>query len=152
MPSVQTQPTSRKEKGLQSKAKSKAKSKSKSEPDTHRCFHCQSEGTNYQRCSQCHMAWYCQKSCQKLHWKHHKRACVAAVAAKAKRATMAREATAAREGAGDGAHEVCVICADEPIKDPVEVRGVWALRHVRLSVRARPSSSHHPTHLHHPPP
>ena len=99
----------------------------KSEPDTHRCFHCQSEGTNYQRCSQCKMAWYCSHSCQKIHWKQHKRACIAAVSAKAKRATMAREATAARGGAGGGAFDVCVICADEPIKDPVEVRRVRAL-------------------------
>ena len=106
--------------------KATAKKDAKAEPDAHRCFHCQTEGTGYKCCSQCKMAWYCSRSCQKLHWKHHhKRVCVAAVAAKAKRATMAREATAAREGAGSGTYDdVCVICADEPIKDPVKVGAV----------------------------
>ncbi len=43
--------------------------------ETHRCFHCQSEGAKMMCCSQCHRAWYCGKPCQKKHWKAHKRIC-----------------------------------------------------------------------------
>ena len=53
-------------------------------------------------CSQCDSAWYCGKSCQKQHWKQHKKACVKAVkAAKAAEAAEAEaaEAAAAAEGA-----------------------------------------------------
>ena len=60
--------------------KKKGKGASASE-DTHRCFHCQTESTKMMCCSQCHRAWYCGKPCQKKHWKQHKKACVAAVAA-----------------------------------------------------------------------
>ena len=51
------------------------------EPETHRCFHCETESTKMMCCSQCHRAWYCGRPCQKKHWKQHKRACAAAVAA-----------------------------------------------------------------------
>ena len=61
--------------------KGKGKKKANAPPeDTYRCFHCQSDGARM-CCSQCHRAWYCGKPCQKKHWKQHKRACVAAVAA-----------------------------------------------------------------------
>ena len=87
--------------------------------DTHRCFHCQTESTKMMCCSQCRRAWYCGKPCQKKHWKYHKRACGAAVAAEARRATVRREATEAR-----GGHridkEMCVICVS-PVVAPVEL-------------------------------
>ena len=51
--------------------------------ETHRCFHCQTESTKMMCCSQCHRAWYCGRPCQKKHWKQHKKACTAAVAAEA---------------------------------------------------------------------
>eukprot|EP00618_Florenciella_parvula_P008499 CAMPEP_0119472670 /NCGR_PEP_ID=MMETSP1344-20130328/4631_1 /TAXON_ID=236787 /ORGANISM="Florenciella parvula, Strain CCMP2471" /LENGTH=275 /DNA_ID=CAMNT_0007505649 /DNA_START=1336 /DNA_END=2161 /DNA_ORIENTATION=+ len=54
------------------------------EPEIHRCFHCETESTKRMCCSQCHRAWYCGRPCQKKHWKQHKRACVAAVAAEAR--------------------------------------------------------------------
>eukprot|EP00618_Florenciella_parvula_P021640 CAMPEP_0119537944 /NCGR_PEP_ID=MMETSP1344-20130328/50489_1 /TAXON_ID=236787 /ORGANISM="Florenciella parvula, Strain CCMP2471" /LENGTH=69 /DNA_ID=CAMNT_0007580643 /DNA_START=79 /DNA_END=285 /DNA_ORIENTATION=- len=49
----------------------KGKSKGAAAPpeETHRCFHCQSEGAKMMCCSQCHRAWYCGKPCQKKHWK-----------------------------------------------------------------------------------
>ena len=88
-------------------------------------------------CSQCHIAWYCDRSCQKLHWKQHKRACVAAVAAEAQQATRVREATVAARGgggvggaAGAGVDETCVICIG-PVIEPVEVRRRWAGVHWR---------------------
>eukprot|EP00618_Florenciella_parvula_P039439 CAMPEP_0119472460 /NCGR_PEP_ID=MMETSP1344-20130328/4513_1 /TAXON_ID=236787 /ORGANISM="Florenciella parvula, Strain CCMP2471" /LENGTH=122 /DNA_ID=CAMNT_0007505413 /DNA_START=650 /DNA_END=1015 /DNA_ORIENTATION=+ len=56
--------------------------------ETHRCFHCQSEGAKMMCCSQCHRAWYCGKPCQKKHWKLHKKACVAVVAAAVLRAAL----------------------------------------------------------------
>ena len=59
------------------------------------------------------------RPCQKKHWKQHKRACVAAVAAEARRATLSREATAAR-GGGDIDKETCVICIG-PVMAPVEL-------------------------------
>ena len=101
--------------------------------ETHRCFHCQSDAKpgmhpsdGLMRCSQCHIAWYCQQSCQKRHWKLHKPACVAAVAAEARRATRAREATAAAR-AGRSKNEMCVICIG-PVVEPVEVSGPSVLR------------------------
>ena len=53
--------------------------------DLFRCFLCQREGQSppLRRCSQCEIAFYCSKDCQRGHWKTHKAACVAAVAAKA---------------------------------------------------------------------
>ena len=54
-------------------AKGKGKGKAAAPPeDTHRCFHCQSDGAKM-CCSQCHRAWYCARPCQKKHWKLHKR-------------------------------------------------------------------------------
>ena len=87
---------------------------------THRCFHCQSESTEMMCCSQCHRAWYCGRPCQKKHWKLHKKACVAAVAAEARQATLSREATEARGGGGGAANETCVICIG-PVRSPVEL-------------------------------
>ena len=87
--------------------------------DTHRCFHCQTESTKMMCCSQCHRAWYCGRPCQKQHWKLHKRACVAAVAAEARRATLRRKATEARGGGGID-KETCVICVG-PVVAPVEL-------------------------------
>ena len=53
--------------------------------DLFRCFLCQKEGRSppLRRCSQCEVAYYCSKTCQRGHWKLHKAACIAAVAAKA---------------------------------------------------------------------
>jgi len=88
-------------------------------PETHRCFHCQTESTKMMCCSQCHRAWYCGRPCQKKHWKQHKKACVAAVAAEARRAALRRAATAARGGDGID-KETCVICVG-PVVAPVEL-------------------------------
>ena len=79
--------------------KTGAKGKGGDAPEAHRCFHCQSEGVK-RFCSQCHLAWYCGKPCQKKHWKLHKKACVAAVAVDARQATLRRapRRAAASEG------------------------------------------------------
>ena len=93
-----------------------------------RCFLCQKEGRSppLQKCSQCEVAYYCGKTCQKAHWKKHKPVCIAAVAAKAQDATRQRLARAVREkgkdkvkGGKDDA--LCVICLGPPV-DPVMVR------------------------------
>ena len=86
--------------------------------DTHRCFHCDSEGARM-CCAQCNRAWYCGRPCQKRHWKRHKKACVASIAAEARRAARMREATAARGGEGFD-KETCVICVG-PVVAPVEL-------------------------------
>ena len=129
--------------------KGKSKSKGKKADDSHRCFHCHMDGARL-RCSQvssiclyaptrgppppppptspttdtrsqCKRAWFCGRACQKKHWREHKRACVAAVAADARRATRVREATAARRGDGGGSwNDECVICAAAPVVAPVE--------------------------------
>ena len=101
------------------KAGKKAGKKGNAEPKTRRCFHCQAESTKMMCCSQCHIAWYCGKACQKKHWKLHKRACSAAVAAEARRATLRRKATAARGGSTID-KETCVICVG-PVVAPVEL-------------------------------
>lgn len=42
--------------------------RSTAERETHRCFHCYSNGAKM--CfSQCHRAWYFGKPCQNNHWK-----------------------------------------------------------------------------------
>ena len=53
--------------------------------DLFTCFHCGKEGRSppLRRCSQCEIAYYCSKTCQRGHWKRHKAACIAAVAARA---------------------------------------------------------------------
>lgn len=63
--------------------------------DLFTCFHCGKEGRSppLRRCSQCEIAYYCSKTCQKGHWKKHKDACIAAVAAKAEDARRERLAT-----------------------------------------------------------
>ena len=64
--------------------------------DLFRCFLCQREGQSppLRRCSQCEIAFYCSKECQRGHWKTHKAACVAAVAAKAQDAARQQLARA----------------------------------------------------------
>ena len=98
--------------------------------DLFRCFLCQREGRSppLRRCSQCEIAFYCSKECQRGHWKTHKAACVAAVAAKAQDAARQRLARAVRakgkakvERAADDA--LCVICLGPPV-DAVEV-SIW---------------------------
>ena len=106
-----------------------------------RCFLCQREGPSppLRKCSQCEAAYYCSKTCQKAHWKVHKPACIAAVAAKAQDATRQRLARAVRakgkdkvEGGEDDA--LCVICFEKPV-DPVEVGvGVWGVSWVGICV------------------
>ena len=87
-----------------------------------RCFLCQKEGRSppLQKCSQCEVAYYCGKTCQKAHWKKHKPVCIAAVAAKAEDATRQRLARAVREKGKDkveGAKDdtLCVICFGPPV-------------------------------------
>ena len=48
------------------KGNGKRKGMGAAEPETHRCFHGDSEGAKT-RCSQCHRAWYCARPCQKKH-------------------------------------------------------------------------------------
>ena len=112
--------TASKGKGNPKKQGGKKKGKGAPPETTHRCFHCQTESTKMMCCSQCHRAWYCGRPCQKKHWKEHKKACVAAVAAEARQATLRRAATEAR-GGGDGIDkETCVICVG-PVVAPVEL-------------------------------
>ena len=92
------------------------------------CFLCGKEGRSppLRRCSQCEIAYYCSKTCQRGHWKKHKAACIAAVAAKADDAARQRLARAVREKGKDkvegGEDDVlCVICLGPPVA-PVEVR------------------------------
>ena len=98
-----------------------------------RCFNCQKEGRSppLRKCMQCEVVYYCSKTCQRGHWKVHKPACIAAVAAKAQDATRQRLARAVRErgkdkvkGGKDDA--LCVICYGPPV-DPIEVSDarVW---------------------------
>ena len=95
-----------------------------------RCFLCQTEGPSppLRKCTQCEVAYYCGKTCQKGHWKVHKAACIAAVAGKAQDATRQRLARAVREKGGKdkvkGGKDdaLCVICYGPPV-DPVEVSG-----------------------------
>ena len=77
------------------------------------------------RCSQCEVAYYCSKTCQRGHWKEHRAACIAVVAAKADDARRERLARAVRirgknkvEGGEDDS--LCVICLGPPV-DPIEV-------------------------------
>ena len=97
--------------------------------DLFTCFHCGKEGRSppLRRCSQCEIAYYCSKTCQRGHWKQHKAACIAAVAAKAEDARRERLARAVREkgkGKVEGGEDdtLCVICLGPPV-DAVVVRG-----------------------------
>ena len=99
--------------------------------DLFTCFHCGKEGRSppLRRCSQCEIAYYCSKTCQKGHWKQHKAACIAAVAAKAEDARRERLARAVREKGKDkveGGEDdaLCVICLGPPV-DEIEVRWLW---------------------------
>ena len=49
------------------------------------CSLCRKQGRSppLRRCTKCEVAYYCGKACQRAHWKSHKPACIAAVAAKA---------------------------------------------------------------------
>ena len=96
--------------------------------DLFTCFHCGKEGRSppLRRCSQCEIAYYCSKTCQRGHWKQHKAACIAAVAARADDARRERLARAVREKGRDeveGGEDdaLCVICLG-PSVDPVMVR------------------------------
>ena len=93
------------------------------------CFLCGKEGRSppLRRCSQCEIAYYCSKTCQRGHWKKHKAACIAAVAAKADDARRERLARAVREKGKDKVEcgeddALCVICLGPPT-DPIQVRG-----------------------------
>ena len=104
--------------------------------DLFRCFLCQKEGRSppLRKCTQCEVAYYCSKTCQRGHWKQHKAACIAAVAAKAQDATRQRLARAVREKSRDEVEgavddDLCVICFGPPV-DPVEVSACVRLAHV----------------------
>ena len=108
--------------------------------DLFTCFLCGKEGRSppLRRCSQCEIAYYCSKTCQRGHWKKHKAACIAAVAAKADDATRQRLARAVREKGKDkveGGEDdtLCVICLGPPVA-PVEVRVFVNSRVARLRV------------------
>ena len=90
-----------------------------------RCFHCGMRGHDLPKCQQCSQAYYCDRDCQRKHWRKHKPVCWAAVAALARHATRERLARAVREkdrntveGAEDD--DLCVICQTTPV-DPVQV-------------------------------
>ena len=51
-----------------------------------KCFQCRKSGHNLPKCTQCSQAYYCNADCQRKHWKKHKPACQAAVAALARHA------------------------------------------------------------------
>ena len=103
------------------------------------CSHCRAKGHAMPKCSQCEVAHYCDRNCQRAHWKIHKHACIAVVATRARNATRERlaraNAIAAREeetdesdkkgGAGvshpgDGA--MCVVCFSQPMVDRLQPR------------------------------
>ena len=93
--------------------------------DVQKCFNCGKHGHNLPKCTQCSQAFYCDRDCQREHWRKHKPVCRAAVAALARHATRERLARAVRakgkdkvEGAADD--KLCVICQARPV-DPVEV-------------------------------
>ena len=96
--------------------------------DLFTCFQCGKEGRSppLRRCSQCEIAYYCSKTCQRGHWKKHKAACIAAVTAKADDARRERLARAVREKGKDKVEDgeddaLCVICLGPPV-DPIQVR------------------------------
>ena len=98
------------------------------------CFLCGKEGPSppLRRCSQCEIAYYCRKTCQRDHWKKHKAACIAAVAAKADDARRERLARAVREKGKDKVEDgeddaLCVICLGPPV-DPIQVRYLFCAR------------------------
>ena len=102
--------------------------------DLFRCYLCQKEGRSppLRKCTQCEVAYYCSKTCQRSHWKIHKSVCIATVAAKAEDARRERLARAVREKGKDeveGAEDdaLCVICLGSPA-DPVEVRALMCTR------------------------
>ena len=108
--------------------------------DLFTCFLCGKEGRSppLRRCSQCEIAYYCSKTCQKGHWKQHKAACIAAVAAKAEDARRERLARAVREKGKDkveGGEDdaLCVICLGPPV-DEIEVRWLWGGYTLRWSI------------------
>ena len=49
---------------------------SESDKDISVCANCGFEGTNLLRCSRCKLVHYCDKTCQKNHWKKHKKYCI----------------------------------------------------------------------------
>jgi len=53
------------------------------------CTYCKKSQPKLNTCSGCKRAYYCDRVCQKNHWKYHKDECKAAVAAKAASAKSA---------------------------------------------------------------
>ncbi|ROW15713.1 hypothetical protein VPNG_02135 [Cytospora leucostoma] len=52
--------------------------RSYSEPSCYQCGKIAADvGKNLDQCSRCKRVWYCNKDCQKAHWKDHKPACIA---------------------------------------------------------------------------
>ncbi|KKY26387.1 putative mynd domain [Diplodia seriata] len=51
------------------------------------CSSCGKPSQNLKRCAKCHSEQYCNRDCQKAHWKTHKKVCAAAAAAAAEGAT-----------------------------------------------------------------
>ena len=137
--------------------KKKTKKKKPAKPvlgvDFFRCFLCGEEGTNLKKCSQCEIAYYCNKTCQRGHWKDHKLSCAQAVAAQAEAANRERLARAVREKGKDNVEgaeedEVCVICLGEPV-NPVRLpcghkyckTCVEELRYGRACPKSAPSAA-----------
>ena len=116
--------------------------------DLFTCFQCGKEGRSppLRRCSQCDIAYYCSKTCQRGHCKKHKAACIAAVAAKADDARRERLARAVRQKGKDKVDDgeddaLCVICLGPPV-DPIQVRClVW--RTGFICVAFSRSKAHH---------
>jgi hypothetical protein len=53
------------------------KANAKATPRARRCEFCKKEGVHLMKCSQCKVADYCSKACQKSAWKSHKVMCTA---------------------------------------------------------------------------
>ncbi len=99
---------------------------------------CHKTGQKMSKCGGCGLVFYCGRDHQKRHWKDHKLACRAAVAALAEDANRIRLARAVRETesgsegvAGAEEDKLCVICFEPPV-DPVEVKLLVYLHRVHV--------------------
>ena len=77
-------------KGGSAKGGGKGGGKGKGKGAIRTCFNCGRASAKLHSCGRCHRAYFCDQDCQRKDWKRHRRACHAAVAAEAQRATQAR--------------------------------------------------------------